>query len=199
MARKTDIPGRVVEAALALVAKRKWCDITLADIAVEGDLTLAQVLGAAGGKTGILSEFARRIDAEVAKGTDLGDLEQPARERLFDVMMRRFDAMGGDREGLRGIVAGLRCDPVATACAAPLTLRSMAAMLECAGINSGGVFGLVRAKGLVAIYLATLKVWLDDESEDLGPTMAALDKRLAGAERLIQRCCPKPREPAAAA
>lgn len=198
MARKTDIPGRLVEAALALAAKRKWRDITLADIAAEGDLTLAQVLGAAGGKTEILSELARRIDAEVAKGTDLADLSQPARERLFDVMMRRFDAMAAHRDGIRGIVAGLRCDPVAAACAAPLALRSMAAMLECAGINSGGLVGLLRAKGLVAIYLATLKVWLDDDSEDLGPTMAALDKRLAGAERLMERLCPTPREPAAA-
>ena len=82
MACKTDISGRVAEAALALAATRKWCDVTPANIASEGDLILAQVLSMAGGKTKTLSEFARHIVVEVAKGTDLADLAQSARERL---------------------------------------------------------------------------------------------------------------------
>jgi hypothetical protein len=34
-----------------------------------------------------------------------------------------------------------------------------------------------------AAYGATLRVWLRDDSPDLAPTMAALDRRLRGIER----------------
>jgi hypothetical protein len=37
------------------------------------------------------------------------------------------------------------------------------------------------------IYLATLGVWLRDESEDKARTMAALDKQLRRAEALVLR------------
>ena len=56
-------------------------------------------------------------------------------------------------------------------------------MLEAAGILSSGPFGLLRAKGLLAVWLITERVWLGDDSPDLGPTMAALDRNLRRAEK----------------
>ncbi|MEE3092498.1 MAG: TetR family transcriptional regulator, partial [Pseudomonadota bacterium] len=44
-------------------------------------------------------------------------------------------------------------------------------------------FGLLRAKGLLAVWLITERVWLGDDSPDLGPTMAALDRNLRRAEK----------------
>ena len=66
-------------------------------------------------------------------------------------------------------------------------MRSMAAMLETARISSSGVKGLVRTKGLAAIYLATLRVWLRDESPDMAKTMASLDGYLRRVEGLAGR------------
>ena len=60
--------------------------------------------------------------------------------------------------------------------------------LEAAGINSGGLRGTVRAKGLLAVYAAVIPVWLRDDSPDMARTMAALDRRLAQAERLAALC-----------
>lgn len=56
--------------------------------------------------------------------------------------------------------------------------------------------GAIRLKGLLAIYLAGLRAFATDESEDLSKTMAEIDKRLGQAERvsgMLQR-----RRPAAA-
>ena len=51
-------------------------------------------------------------------------------------------------------------------------------------IHSGeGIGGMVAVKLTAAAYLATARVWLRDESPDLAPTMAALDRRLRGIER----------------
>jgi hypothetical protein len=56
-------------------------------------------------------------------------------------------------------------------------------MLEAAGISTVGLGGIVAVKLTVAAYLATSRVWLRDDSPDLAPTMAALDRRLRAIER----------------
>lgn len=201
MVKKADIPDHVVDTALALAAEKGWRRLSLADIAIAAKLPIGAVLGAYRSKAAILAAFARRIDRQVADGTSLEDLERPARERLFDVLMRRFDALAPHRQGLRAIVRDLQREPLAAACAGATLLCSMAAMLEAAGIRADGIGGLVRTKGLAAIYLATMRVWLDDETEDLSRTMAALHRRLEWADRVITGLCRRrgrAQEPAAA-
>jgi AcrR family transcriptional regulator len=189
MVKKADIPAHVVDTALALAADKGWRRLSLADIAVAAKLPIGAVLGAYRSKAEILAAFARRIDQRVADGTSLEDLERPARERLFDVLMRRFDALGPHRQGLRAIVRDLPRDPLAGACAGATLIRSMAAMLEVAGIRADGFAGVVRAEGLALIYLAAMRVWLDDDTEDMSRTMAVLDRRLERADRVIAGLC----------
>jgi len=54
------------------------------------------------------------------------------------------------------------------------------------GIGSAGLSGRLRVKGLAAIYLGALPVWIGDDSPDQGRTMAFLDRRLKQAERLAR-------------
>jgi hypothetical protein len=72
-------------------------------------------------------------------------------------------------------------------CGLQQLLRSLAAMLEAARISSSGVKGLIRTKGLAAIYLATLRIWLRDDSPDMAKTMASLDGHLRRVEALAGR------------
>ena len=44
----------------------------------------------------------------------------------------------------------------------------------------------MRLKGLLAIYGAGLRVFDNDESEDLSKTMAEIDKRLGQAEKISE-------------
>ena len=67
---------------------------------------------------------------------------------------------------------------------------SMRMMLDAVSINSSGPCGALRAKGLAVIYANTLRVWLDDESLDQAATMAALDRGLIQAERLMRLFLP---------
>ncbi len=64
----------------------------------------------------------------------------------------------------------------------------MAAMLEAARLSAGGLRGLLRAKALGLAYLATLRVFLRDDSPDLAATMAALDRNLSRLDRLARTC-----------
>jgi ubiquinone biosynthesis protein COQ9 len=58
-------------------------------------------------------------------------------------------------------------------------------MLEAAGIATHGIGGVIAVKLTAAAYLATGRTWLRDESPDLAPTMAQLDRRLRGIERWL--------------
>ena len=185
MVKKAEIPGHIVECALALAAGTAWRRVTLADIAREAGLSLAQLHEHYPSKGAILEAYVDRVDRAMLAGIEPDLAEEPARDRLFDVVMRRFDAMAAGREGLRAIVSEALRDPCLGLWAACRLERSLVLMLEAASLGAGGLRGFVRRKGLGLIYLATLRVWLDDESEDSARTMAALNRRLARVDDLI--------------
>jgi len=204
--KKPDIPDQVIDAALALAATRGWRGLALADIAGAAKLPLSKVYSAYPSKAAILRGFTRRIDAAVLAteepdagvdgGMDGG--EGSARDRLFDVLMRRFDALKPHREALGNIVFDEARDPVSALCGLARLERSMAAMLEAARLSAGGLRGRLRTKVLGLAYLATMRVFLSDDSPDLAATMAALDRNLGSLDRLA-RGCSRTRYPAAAA
>ena len=186
--KKPDIPNQVIDAALALAAERGWRVLTLADIAEAAKLPLSQVYPAYSSKAAVLRGFTRRIDAAVLAGEEPDAGEGNARDRLFDVLMRRFDALKPHREALGSIVCDQARDPVSALCGLARLERSMAAMLEAARLSAGGLRGLLRAKALGVTYLATLRVFLRDDSSDLAATMAALDRNLSRLDRLARGC-----------
>ena len=186
--KKPDIPNQVIDAALVLAATRGWRVLTLTDIAEAAKLPLSQVYPAYNSKAAILRGFTRRIDVAVLTTEESDAGEGNARDRLFDVLMRRFDALKPHREALGNIAFDEARDPVSALCGLGRLERSMAAMLEAARLSAGGLRGLLRAKALGLAYLAALRVFLRDDSSDLAATMAALDRSLGRLDRLARGC-----------
>lgn len=184
---------KIVDAAMALAAERRWRDISLADIAAEAKATLPQLHEAFRSKQAIVTALIGRIDAKVL--ADHEDAEgEPVRERLLDVLMRRFEALAPYKKAVASIIRDGGGHPAAILRAGPRLLRSMAWCLEAAGLSSAGPAGQLRVRGLAAIYVPALFVWLRDDSEDSGRTMAHLDRSLRRAERLITALpCPRGR------
>jgi AcrR family transcriptional regulator len=178
-----DDRNRIIDAALACIARQGWRRLSLADIAAEAGTSVLQVYRVFSSKTAILCGFFRRIDeAVLAAPLDSAPDERP-RDRVFDLLMRRFDALTPYRAAIEALGRELPTDPLAALAAGAGLLRSMRWMLEAAGISGEGLGGAVAVKLTAAAYLATLRTWLRDESADLAPTMAALDRRLRGIER----------------
>lgn len=177
----------VLDAFLRLVAERGYGEVTLRDVAAAADMSLADLYRLYPDKMALVSGVMARVDAAVLAGTPRQvDPEETARDRLFDVMMRRYDTLKPHREAVRSIVRAARRDPLLALALAPAVRRSMAAMLEAAGLSSEGISGAVRQNGLLAIHTAVSRVFDGDESSDLSKTMAALDGRLKTAERWAQ-------------
>jgi AcrR family transcriptional regulator len=174
---------RIIDAALACIARQGWRRLSLADIAAEAGLPILQVYRLFSSKTAILRSFFRRVDEAVLAAPLDSEPDERPRDRVFDLLMRRFDALTPYRAALEVLGRELPTDPLAALAAGAGLLRSMRWMLEAAGISGEGLGGVLAVKLTAAAYLATLRVWLRDESPDLSPTMAALDRRLRGIER----------------
>lgn len=182
MARKTDIEGRAIEAAMVLAEEQGWEKTSYAEIASKAGLKIAELYPVFASKTAILVAFSRRIDEKVLAGTDPEDAEEPVRDRLLDVLMRRFEALRPQREAIAAIVKDLPRDPVTAACLAQQATRSMRWMLRAAGLDDHGLKGMLRVRALAGLYALSLRVWLNDDSPDLSKTAASLDKNLSRLE-----------------
>jgi AcrR family transcriptional regulator len=189
---------RIIDAALALIARDGWRRLGMAAIAAEAGLPILVVYRLFPSKPAILRAFTRRIDeAALASPVEAAEDERP-RDRVFDLLMRRFDALRPYRGALEVLGRELPMDPPSALCTGASLVRSVAWMLEAAGIATGGLRGIVAVKLTAAAYLATMRVWLRDDSPDLGPTMAALDRRLRGIERVLGAARRPPRQSAEA-
>lgn len=178
---------RIIDAALVLIAQEGWRRLSLAAVAAEAGLPIVQFYRVFPSKPAILCGFSRRIDEAVLAmpldGGAAAEADERPRDRVFDLLMRRFDALQPYRAALDVLGRELPADPVAALGAAAGLLRSIGWMLEAAGISTAGLGGCVAVNLTAAAYGATLRVWLRDDSPDLAPTMAALDRRLRGIER----------------
>lgn len=185
MPKKADFPRLIVDHALELAATQGWAETSLGDIAEAAGLTLAELRRTYPSKTAIIAAFTTRVDEIVLNDIDPELADKSSRERLFDVLMKRFDAMNPHKEAVRSIFKSYTSDVEALA-RGPLSLyRSMRWMMEAANMSSSGVRGQLRIKGLALIYLAVLRTWFNDDSEDMARTMASLDRQLHRAERLL--------------
>lgn len=182
--KNAELPRVIVDAALDCAATKGWAATSLSDIARAAGISLAELRGHFASKNAVLQCFNAMIDAAVLSAQDPDMAASPARERLFDAIMRRFDALAPYKDGVRSVLRASLCDPEAALCGASSLRRSMRWMLEAADIGSGGLRGAVRAKGLSLVYLAVLNVWLRDDTEDMARTMAVLDRQLRRVDHL---------------
>jgi AcrR family transcriptional regulator len=178
-----DARGKIIDALIDLAAEKRFEDISIRDICQAAGVSLADFRDAFPSKGAVLAGFSRRIDRAVL-AQDTGELaDESPRERLFDVLMRRLEAMAPYREGVRETIAWLRREPVAALAMNQAAMNSMRFMLEAAGIETQGAAGAIKLQGLALAWGRVLQVWLDDEEPDLSKTMAELDRVLTRGER----------------
>ncbi|HWB50737.1 MAG TPA: TetR family transcriptional regulator [Stellaceae bacterium] len=174
---------RIIDAALALIAASGWRRVSLAAVANEAGLPILQVHRLFSSRGAILCGMLRRVDAAVlAVPLDIAADEKP-RDRVFDLLMRRFDALQPHRAALEVLRRDLLADPCTAVAMGATLVGSMRLMLDAAEIATHGIAGTIAVKLTTAAYLAAVHTWSRDESPDLAPTMAVLDRRLRGIER----------------
>jgi AcrR family transcriptional regulator len=190
-----DAPSDVLAAAFALVAERGFAALSLAEVARRSGRTLAEVYAELPGRGALLERLGERVDRAMVAIPTAELAEMSPRERVFEAIMRRLDALETYRPGL----AALRRDPAArlalggrALCAAD---RTAARLVELSGLEDAVAACLAR-RGLALVYGRVFTVWLDDAAADRPATLAELDRRLG---QLFWLIGDRPAGPAAAA
>jgi ubiquinone biosynthesis protein COQ9 len=179
--------SKAVRAALELAKHRDWGDIGLSDIAEAAGLQLADLRTEFACKSDILRAFQKEVDANVLAKAKRADGDQSVRERLFDLIMTRFDVMAPYKPALKRIACHLRCRPGEASLLACSTMASQYWMLAGAGAKLSGPRAAMGVTGLAAVYGKVFEVWLEDSSPSLDRTMAALDRALSKSERMMAK------------
>jgi AcrR family transcriptional regulator len=179
---------KAIEALMALLAEREWSEIGLPDIASRAGLSLSDLRGAFPSKGAILAGFSRQIDQQVLKldtaSTEMVD--QPPRERLFDVMLSRLDLLKPHKEAVRSARRGLLADPLSLSAWNRVEVTSAQWMLAAAGIEESGPGAAMKAQALAVIFARILGTWLEEDYPDMPRTMRELDSQLRTAERMLE-------------
>lgn len=179
----TEFDRALIAAAFELIAQKGWTGFSVAEAARAAGLPLDRARLRFPGRGAFLIRFGRMADqAALADAASEGSI----RDRLFGLLMRRIDVLQVHRDGVLVLLSAIPTDPLLTLLLAGANLRSMAWMLEAAGVSSAGPAGRLRTKGLLGVWLWTLRAWRDDTDPDLGGTMAALDNALQRVERLAR-------------
>ncbi|MBM3652754.1 MAG: TetR family transcriptional regulator [Alphaproteobacteria bacterium] len=164
---------RVIDATLRLATRREFGDVTLTDIAQEAGISLADLRELFPSKGAIIGAFSRRIDREVLDALPRETSHEPARERLYDVLRRRLDALEPHREALASVGRWAARDPLT---AAALNRETI--------FDSEGPVGSLKLQGMALAWSRVLEDWF---SGDIHDALSTLDRELARGERYVDR------------
>jgi AcrR family transcriptional regulator len=176
---------KIIAALMALLAERRFEEISLNDIAARAGVSLLTIRQEFSGKVAMLAAHAKELDRKVLAGGTADMAEESPRERLFDVLMRRLEAMAGERAAIRSLLRSAMFDPPLALALNSVAVRSQQWMLAAAGIDAAGPSGMVRAQGLALLFARVLRTFVDDD-DDNARTMAALDRELDRGGRCLR-------------
>jgi hypothetical protein len=175
----------LARAALTLAAAGPWRDVTLPRLADAASRPVTDFYGASLGEAIDCVEEA--FDRALADDLVSLDPGQSVRDRLFDLIMKRFEAMEPHRAAVLAMEHGQDRDPTLLAAAHQRHVRCARWVLALAGLEADGMTGQARAQGLGVIIGQARAAWRGDDAGDFAKTMASLDKNLRRAEEMFGR------------
>jgi AcrR family transcriptional regulator len=176
---------KIIAALFALLAEKPIERVGLAEIAERAGVSLAELRGAFGSPLAIVAAHTKDIDRALLAADSSDMAEEPPRERLFDVLMRRLELLAPDREAIRSLLRSAGRNPPLALAFNAMAARSQKWMLAAAGITASGPRGALRAQGLALLYGSVLRTWVRDDDPGLARTMAALDRALGRGQRFV--------------
>ncbi|WP_395172627.1 TetR/AcrR family transcriptional regulator [Roseibium alexandrii] len=178
---------KILTVFLELLEKHPYEEVSLQLIAETAKVKLSDLRRAYPSKLALVEAFSESIDAAVLDERDEGMDDQPARDRLFDILMTRIDALADHKEAVRALKTAADEDPGLALEFNRIAIRSQKWMLVAAGIDLSGAKGTVVAQGLVMAFAKVVATWLDEPDEGMPRTMARLDKELDNGVSFMKR------------
>ncbi len=192
-AKAGDPADAILDTALDLAEATGWAPLRLSDLARNLDLPLTEVLVHYRDKDAIADAWFGRALAAMLAAPPKGFEDLPPPERLQVLLLRWFDALAPHR-AVTGQMLKEKLYPSHPHHWVPMMFnlsRTVQWWRDAARLEARGRRRQLEEVGLTALFLATLRVWLNDESENQTRTRDSLRRRLGRAGRALARLCPR--------
>lgn len=189
--RQGELADQIVDEAIALAEETGWQDLRLRQVAERLGVPLSAVLAHYRDLDGVADAWFGRAWAAMLAAPPAGYYELPVKERLYLALLRWFDALAPHRAVSVAMIR-TKIYPSHPHHWVPLVFnlsRSIQWLREVAALDAGGLRRQVEEVGLTALFLATLAVWAEDDSEGQERTRAYLRRRLGAADCAMARLC----------
>ncbi len=181
--RDKPIEPLIVRAAMDIAGELGWSEVNSVEVAKRAKVPLERVREICPNKIDLLRMLGEEINIVMLDG---GEVDGSIRDNLFELMMRRFEALQEYRAGVLAVVDAAKREPGMVFKLAGDFHDVLGHVLDMAGVNPSPL----RRVGLGAVALATFRTWCEDESDDLAATMSVLDKRLGQIEQAAEALGP---------
>jgi len=182
MPRPADVEEKILKAAGEIIRDKGWTGFSMSALARRAGLSLAELYRHVPSRAALLGLFLRETDLHILAMRHAWSPADRPRDRVFDVLMSRFEKLASERDLMRALMGDLRRAPLDIIMAMPALVASMQWMLEAANVEATGA----ASAALAFVYASVLPVWIEDDDPGLAKTMAALDRRLRRIEQLLR-------------
>jgi len=183
MSKSNNTPNdaKIASAALHLAGTKGWAKVSLEGVAKATRVPLATLAKRFTNASALIPLIAAEIDRDAFK--TVGKTAGTPHDILFDLLMARFDNLQKHRKAILSMSEVARHDRLLTCALARATLEGVYRVIAAARLSKPS--RPVLAIGLSTIYGWAFLAWRRDQSRDLAPTMAALDRALRLATRIL--------------
>ena len=183
------LPARIVDTAIAMADETGWSGVRLRRVADELGVPLSEVRRHFRDLDAVADAWFERANQAMLAPTERYFADLPARQRLYALLLRWFDALAAHRRVSGEMIAAKLYLPHPHHWV-PLIFnlsRTIQWLRDAAGLDAAGRRRQIEEIGLSALFLATLAVWTRDDTPDQERTRAFLDRALARADGAMAR------------
>lgn len=178
MAAPVSSSQRIQTSLLKLASTKSHTDIDLDMIAKDADVSVEEMTSLYSSRQDIVWEIIARLNAE-ALSTQEFSSDDSLHDKLFDLLMKRFEALQEHKDVLRNLMSPIKGSDVRSLYVNTALVRSMGWILDAAGAGTSGLDGEARKRGLAWVFGSALEVFLEEDDPGLPKTMMVLDRGLS--------------------
>lgn len=168
----------LINAYLALMARHSFANVSMAMVAQEASMTLAQVRATFASEEALLEGFACWADAAMLERYAEAPPAGGPKDRLIAALIARLHVLKPYKAALRSILEGAAADPATLTFFGRVSLEEHKWSLIAAGLNPRGAKGRNLAEAVSFAFVAVIPVWLEEADAALPSTREALARAL---------------------
>tara|TARA_Y100001960_G_C14595565_1_gene787930 strand:+ start:118 stop:681 length:564 start_codon:yes stop_codon:yes gene_type:complete len=182
---KNKLETRIAKETLIYLNLNKWESIGVKSIYKRLKGNKKKFYNIIKDKNDLLININRYFDNEIINKSNLIE-DSDKKDMIFEVIMMRFDLLNLYKPSIINIFNFFKKNPKFFFSLLPSFIKSIKIMSKIAKIETKGMLGKIKIKGLLVIYFATFLIWIKEKNHSLDKTMTKLDSYLINANNFLK-------------